>query len=319
MPCDRKAKTRPASRVLLRELEKEGGMPRPAVIGRLNHGTARGDNSFQAENLLRRLIDVGALILGAKVQCPVCTRHNWYELDALRYQARCRFCLSDFNMPVHSPKVINWTYRAHGPFASSNAQGAFTVLLLLKFLSGSHGRGITTLFSYTAKKDGQVLEADLTCLYRPSTWRTTRTDVIHAECKTFNKFKNEDIDRMKLLARAFPGSVLIFASLTQSLSPKEVSAIKALAQVHRRKRLGRQPSSHVLVLTGVELLSERGAPECWRGKGGLYEKLCEGHCNFQELALLADATQQIYLGMPSWFEWSEAEWEKKHARKKANV
>lgn len=304
---------------LLSELEKEGGLPLPAVVEKLKSSTDKNNKHFRPEGLLKRLIDIGALLLGVKVQCPVCTRHNWYDVDAIKYQVRCKFCLSDFSLPVHAPRKIAWTYRAHGPFASSNAQGAFTVLLLLRFLSGSHDRGVTPLFSYTAKNGKKELEADLTCLYRPSTWRSTRADVVHAECKTFNTFEKVDFERMKFLAEEFPASVLIFASLKSSLSKDEVSAIRAIVQTQRRKRLARQLSSHVVILTGVELLSERGVPDCWKGKSELQERLIADHRGFKELADLADATQQIYLDMPGWFEWSEAEWKKKHARRKTSA
>jgi len=301
---------------LLGKLETEGGMPHEDVVARLKQVITADSLHFDGERFLETLIKASALRLGAKIQCPVCTRHNWYELDALRYQLRCRFCLSDFDAPVHSAKEIIWTYRAHGPFASSVAQGAFSVLLVLKFLSGSYDRGVTPLFSYSAKKGDQELEADLTCLYRPSNWRAVRTQVVHAECKSFNSFKRVDFDRMKVLAHEFPSSALIFATLKDSLSPAEVVSIRTLTQAQRRKRLSGQASSPVIVLTGTELFSSRGAPECWRGKGGLYDKLGENRGDRSDLTSIADATQQLYLGLPSWFEWAEAKWEKKRARRK---
>ena len=303
---------------LMSELENEGGMSRQAVIGRIKQVITSEGLHFKSEGFLERLIDVGALRLGAKIQCPVCTRHNWYELDALKYKMRCRFCLSDFDTPAHSPKDIEWTYRAHGPFASSVSQGAFSVLLVLKFLSGrgSHDHGVTPLFSYTAKKDGQELEADLTCLYKPSTWRVTRTQVVHAECKSFNGFERVDFERMKVLAREFPGSALIFATLKEKLSPAEIISIKAMAQSQRNKRLRGQANSPVIVLTGTELFSSNGAPECWREKGGDYDKFSGNRGEWSDLFSIADATQQLYLGLPGWHEWSEAEWKKKHDRNK---
>lgn len=303
---------------LLGELEKEGGMPRQAVVGRLKQVIALDGLHFDSERFLERLIEASALRLGGKIQCPVCTRHNWYELDALKYQMRCRFCLSDFDAPVHSPKNIEWTYRAHGPFASSVSQGAFSVLLVLKFLSGrgSHDHGVTPLFSYTAKKDDQELEADLTCLYRPSTWRATRTQIVHAECKSFNGFERVDFERMKVLALAFPGSALIFATLKEKLLPAEIVSIKAIAQSQRNKRLRGQANSPVIVLTGTELFSSDGAPKCWRGKGGAYDKFSDERSEWSDLFSIADATQQLYLGLPSWFEWSEAERNKKRTRMK---
>lgn len=303
---------------LLSLLEKEGGMPRPAVISRLNQVITSDGLHFDSERFLKRLIEVSALRLGAKIQCPVCTRHNWYELDALNYMLRCRYCLSDFDSPVHSPKNIEWTYRAHGPFASSVSQGAFSVLLVLKFLSGEglRDQGVTPLFSYSARKDDHVLEADLTCLYRPSTWRVSKTQVVHAECKSFNGFKREDFERMKMLAFEFPGSALIFATLREGLAPAEIISLKAMAQSQRRKRLRGQINSPVIVLTGTELFSLRGAPECWRGIGGTYDRFTENRGEWTDLLTISDATQQLYLGLPSWFEWSEVERNKKRTRRK---
>ena len=304
---------------LLEELEKEAGMPRQAVLEKLKRAIEFDGQHYNPEFFLQGLLSANALRLGAKIQCPVCTRHNWYQLDALGYELQCRFCLSDFSLPQQSPKNIEWTYRAHGPFAGSVAQGAFTVLLTLKLFSGDFDQGVTPLFSYEAEKDGKRLETDFTCLYKPSTWRKTRTHVIHAECKSFTRFERRDIERMKDLAAAFPGAVLVFATLNDKLLASEVRLIRDLAVAERRKRLRGKPNSLVIPLTGIELFSLR-VGENWKGKGGLYERFSEQSFELGELSTLADATQQIYLNLPSWFEWSEAEWKKwmkKDASKKA--
>lgn len=300
---------------LLAELEKESGMPRQAVIGKLKKVIAEDGLYFDGERFLERLLEVNALRLGAKIQCPICTRYNWFELNALEYELTCRFCLSEFQPPLKSPKDIEWSYRAHGPFASSTAQGSFTVLLTLKFLSGNHDRGITPLFSYKAEKDGKELEADLTCLYKRSSWRDSRTHVVHAECKSFNNFEKRDITRMEDLAEAFPGAVIIFSTLKESLQETEIEIIGALAHTERKKRLRGVPCSPVVVLTGIELFSSRGVRECWDGRGGLYEEFHKRSFDYSDLFTLADATQQLYLGFHSWHEWSEEEWNKRRLKK----
>ena len=292
---------------LLGELEKEAGLPRQAVIGKLKKVISDDDLHFDSERFLERLIEANALRLGARIQCPICTRHNWYELNALEYKLACRFCLSEFEPPLASPRKIEWTYRAHGPFASSIAQGSFTVLLTLKFLSGNHDPGITPLFSYKAVKDGKELEADLTCLYKRSTWRETGMQVVHAECKSFNYFEKRDVDRLGDLAKAFPGAVLVFATLNESLETAERKMIGTLARVEREKRSRGIPYSPVVVLTGIELFSSRGVLRCWNGMGGLYEEFHKRRLDFSDLHALADATQQLYLGFQSWHEWSEVE------------
>lgn len=304
---------------LLGELEKEAGMPRQAVTGKLKRIIESDGLFFDSDRFLELLLEANAVRLGAKIQCPVCTRYNWYELDAIKYKLRCRFCLSDFAPPLKSPKNIEWTYRAHGPFASSVAQGAFTVLLTLKFLSGFDRQGVTPLFSYTAKKDDKVLEADITCLYKPSSWRETRTYIIHAECKSFNRFERRDVKRMRELSDAFPGSAIIFATLNSQISPSEIRIIRSIAASERRKRLRGKPNSPVILLTGTELFSAHGVPECWKEKGGLYDQFYKWSYQLRELPILADATQQLYLHLPSYSNWSEAEREKKRQKQKTKA
>ncbi|MGB6064334.1 MAG: hypothetical protein WBG50_05975 [Desulfomonilaceae bacterium] len=300
---------------LLAELEKEKGLPRPAVTEKLKRIIQSNKLFSDAQGFLGRLLEVNALRLGAQIQCPVCTRYNWYELNALDYELRCRFWLSDFLPPISSPRDIQWTYRAHGPFASSVAQGAFTVLLTLKLIGRRPYQGVTPLFSYMAEKDGMRLEADLTCLYKPSTWHETGNymihaiQLIHAECKSFNRFEPRDTQRMKELALAFPGSALIFATLNSELRESEVTLIRDLAVEERKKRLHEEPNSPVIVLTCTELFSGSIA-ENWKGKGRLYERLSQPSFDLTQLSVLADATQQLYLNLPSWFEWEEEEWKK---------
>ena len=303
---------------LLGELEKEAGMPRQAVLERLKRVIESDGLHYDAEHFLQGLLSANALRLGTKIQCPVCTRHNWYQLDALDYELQCRFCLSDFSPPLQSPKDIEWAYRAHGPFASSIAQGAFTVLLTLKLLCGDFDRGVTPLFSYEAEKGGKHLEADLTCLYKPSTWRGKGIYVIHAECKSFNRFEAKDLKRMKELRPVFPGAALVFATLNNELRESEVKLIRDLAVAERKKRLRGKPNSPVIVLTGTELFSASslGIGYSWKDKGGLYEQLSERSFELSELPALADATQQLYLNLPSYYKWSEVEWER---RKKNQV
>lgn len=304
---------------LLGGLEKEAGMPRQAVLEKLKRVIKSDRLFYDAEQFLEGLLSANACRLGTKIQCPVCTRHNWYELNELDYELRCRFCLSDFSPPLKSPREIKWTYRAHGPFASSIAQGAFTVLLTIKMLGGGFDRAITPLLSYVAEKDGRYLEADLTCLYKLSTWREKGTYVIHAECKSFNRFERRDIERMKELAIAFPGSALVFATLNSELQESEMKLIRSLAVAERKKRQNRKPSSHVILLTGTELFSHR-IGDNWKNKGGLYELFSQRSFELTNLEVLADATQQLYLSLTSWFEWLDTEWKKrrqKQAKRKA--
>ena len=296
---------------LLRKLEKEGGKPHQAVMQTLRAVVKDDGLYIEPERFLQTLTKAEAIRLGAKIQCPVCTRHNWFELDALSYQLKCKFCLSAFSPPLDNPKLINWTYRSHGPFASSVAQGAFTVLLTLYFLSQPLAGESTPILSYCASKGADKIEADLTCLYRMSSWRNKSVQVVHAECKSFNKIEAADITRMRKLRDEFPGAVLIFSVLKESLSEEEQKRISGLVSTERRKRLQGKGFSPIIVLTGIELFSTYGFRNNWRERGGVYAKFEERYFDFSDLGELADATQQIYLELPSWHDWFQKEYRKK--------
>ena len=52
-----------------------------------------------------------------------------------------------------------------------------------------------------------------------------------------------------------------------------------------------------------------------QGKGGLFEQLSERSYELSDLSKLADATQQLYLQLPDYYDWSEAEWKKRKIKK----
>jgi hypothetical protein len=131
-------------------------------------------------------------------------------------------------------------------------------------------------------------------------------DVIYAECKSFNRFERKDAERMKELAATFPGSALVFATLNSELQESEVKLIQDSAIIERKKRMRGKSSSPVILLTGIELFAHRIADN-WKKKGGIYERFGQRSFELTKLSTLADAAQQIYLHLPSWFDWSEVE------------
>jgi hypothetical protein len=68
----------------------------------------------------------------------------------------------------------------------------------------------------------------------------------------------------------------------------------------------------VLILTGTELLSWKQPPHCWN------EELQKRFQNVHSLMEHCNASQQIYLGLPSWQEdWHAAFERRRRAREKA--
>jgi len=123
-------------------------------------------------------------------------------------------------------------------------------------------------------------------------------------------FVPEDIERMKALAIRFPGSVLVFSTMKQAdeLSKDEIDLISDLA-IWGREYVDerRQTRAPVIILTGTELFASFSLHETWKRKGGRHAQLGEairGHAD--NVRVLADMTQQLYLGMPPYVTWLEA-------------
>ena len=65
-----------------------------------------------------------------------------------------------------------------------------------------------------------------------------------------------------------------------------------------------------MILTGTELLKWERPPYCWS------ETQQKRFNHVHDLLSLCDATQQLYLGLPSWHEDWRKGWEKKRERNK---
>ena len=149
--------------------------------------------------------------------------------------------------------------------------------------------------------------------------------MVFGEAKSLGKdvFKDDDIDRMKVLAEAFPGAILVFATLKESdqLSKNEIARIRKLAEWGRNyDRANRRTRAPVILLTGTELFTPHYFQESWKSKGGKRAALVDpGYVDISHLRTLADLTQQVYLDMPSYHKWSEARWKKRTERRKQHA
>jgi len=154
------------------------------------------------------------------------------------------------------PKEMKWSYRTIGPFSlPQQAHGVYSVLLTVRFFSIVLDGFTTPLMSFIAEKDNQKIEADLGLFFQRERFGELNTQLIFAECKTFNCFEKKDVKRMMLLGKEFPGAVLIFATLNKSLSNNEKKLIAKIADKSRKDRFARRPFNPILILTGRELFS----------------------------------------------------------------
>ena len=261
---------------------------------------------MSGERILQYLIAEKVFQLGMEIQCPVCTQFSWYSVKGADYELQCPKCLELLPFPSAS-KEIKWSYRTLGPFSLPNqAHGAYTVLLTLRFFSKItfSSSAATPLMSFTAEKGKMEMEADLALFFQESESRHSKMDLIFAECKTFNSFQKDDVDKMINLSKIFPRAVLVFATLRKSLNNEEKTILRPVANRSRKSRKNNQPFNPVLILTGIELFSESHFIQNWEEAGGLHAKLAQNYPPINLLEL-CDFTQQIYLEMDSWDQWIE--------------
>lgn len=256
----------------------------------------------------------GIFKLGLRTRCPDCQRNTWFPLAALRESIECPKCLSTFAAAGNIESSSSWYYRTAGPFSVPNyADGAFAVLLTLDALDDRMLGSLrtTSVPSFTATAPGKVsLEADFAMFWRETSRGDESDGLLFGECKTYGVFEAKDVDRMRYLASIFPGAVLVFSTLRQTLSKREIAALTRLAKSGRKYWKPERPINPILILTGTELLKWERPPYCWT------ETQQKRFQHVHDLLSLCDATQQLYLGLPSWHEDWHKGWERKVERRK---
>lgn len=260
----------------------------------------------RVERRIEALIRQKIIKLGIRLYCDQCAQQNWFALDELREHLTCQWCLDELPFPsAMPPKQPCWSYRPLGPFAArGHAHGAYVVAAAIRiFRELSTTPRTTWIPSFTLKRTGGEVEADFGVLWQSGGAQPKRPQLVLGECKTFDMFEAKDIVRMKRLAAAFPGAVLVFATFNDRLKSAEAKRLAELAVWGRRG--WRNP---VMVLTARELTSDFGPPFCWAhsgiaGEKKLYEAVTKAPVPHTSLRRLADATQQLHLNMPPDEDW----------------
>lgn len=284
-------------------------------------------HSFEA------LVERSAVELGLEVRCANCHSWSWYTLKQLDYRLTCALCLREFGFPITDPGQSDharWSYRVIGPFALPDyARGGYAAALAMRFFSeiiGDHDDALT----WSAGQEltlgpTEKVEADFILWYQRKAMfgQDYPTDIAFGQAKSFGRevFEPGDIEKMKRLAQRFPGATLVLATMKQpqELSTAEVKSISKLALWGReyvdKQRKSRAP---VIVLTGTELFAPFSLRDAWKQAGGRHAQVAEvAYYRTDNLRVLADLTQQLYLNLPPYSNWHQAKWEAIHARRKA--
>jgi hypothetical protein len=273
-----------------------------SLLGRRNKQKQWSDVTLDA------FVKAGVLRLGLSVDCPTCMNHNWYGLHDIDEHVVCTRCLKSFDFPQgtlhfsHTP----WQYRVVGPFSVPNfAAGAYGTVLALRVFSRNLGSDaqLTYCTGLEVTLEGQPNEVDFAFWYRRDRLFDHDEEPLLAfgESKSLamESFKDKDVLRMERLARVFPGAFLVFATLKDSLSDDERSAIGKLALWGREHLTDGRPRNPVIVLTAMEMLADWHIKQVWENTGGRHKQLgSPAYVRLDNLWDFADLTQQLYLDLP---------------------
>ncbi|RYH62481.1 MAG: hypothetical protein EON54_09190 [Alcaligenaceae bacterium] len=296
-------------------VSRDGTQKDDRVIAEREASVAEVKRKLNA-NRYEWFIQKGVFKLGLQTKCPNCQRNSWFAMTALNEHLDCPKCLNTFPAAGNIDQGKGgWFYRTAGPFSVPNfADGAFSVLLTLEALAGRmiSSRRSTSIPSFEATAPGKVeLEADLAMFWRDGIYGDEITGILFGECKSYGLFKPKDFQRMRYLGETFPGAILVFSTLRESLTKEETVSLTRLAKIGRKYWKAERPLNPVLILTGAELLSWERPPLCWS------EELQKRFQNVHSIIEHCNASQQIYLGLPSWQEdWHAAFERRRRAREK---
>jgi hypothetical protein len=283
------------------KIHQERELPIGEIRSKLQDPSRLGD-------LCDHLISKGIFHVGLRIQCPNCVRHSWFPVNQIENKFTCPLCLESFPA-IGNVENGKWCYKTTGPFSVPNyADGAFATLLALEFFNEhkSVTMQATRSLSFTAKTSSdKLLEADFALFWQDSVYGEKRDGIAFGESKTYGQFQKKDFDRMRSLAKIFPGAVLVFSTLRKTLTKKEIKGISRIAKMGRKYWKNERPINPVLILTGNELFSFHGPPHCWEDAG-----IKAKFNHITGLISICDATQQIYLNLPSW----QTEWREKHEK-----
>lgn len=276
---------------------------------------ATGGDTDRAARRLSSLVRCGVLKLGMRIRCAECTQRSWYSLDGLASTLKCPRCMRQFDLLVDSPPRDEWAYRVFGPFAVENfATGSYCVAIALQFLAEEVAAASTWIPSFNMLRAGSNCEADFGMFLRPTYLSYVKGPLlIFGECKTFGDFEERDFRRAQTLAKLFPGAVLCFATLKETLTVKEKREISRIVRAGRAKWKAGQQINPVLVLTRVELFGQFKIEKFTEDYGTRFPHARNVFLR-RDLQEICDFTQQVHLGIESYHSWLDSKRQKRAAK-----
>ena len=277
---------------------------------------AKSLGDFTKRNLIR---------LGLETDCPHCSAKNWSTLTAVDYRLTCERCLKPYDFPQAALREHNrnWTYRVVGPFSVPDyGRGSYSALLSLRVLA--HYRLAMDRMTFTTAMnlsfDGMQCEVDFIAWRGEERMHETHRppQLIIGEAKSLGQgelISAGELAKLKTVATKLPEAVIVIAVLRDHFTVAEKKILTKFVAWSRRVNVYGEPMNPVLLLTSHELTMDHHLSPTWKALGGQHAKFADYEYG-RTLFDLADATQQIYLGMPSFHQVRDQYWKKRHAPRK---
>jgi hypothetical protein len=267
-------------------------------------------DDFTTKNVVR---------LGLETDCPHCQAKNWNSLAAVDYEITCERCLKPYPFPQAAVREHNrnWNYRVVGPFSVPDyGRGSYAALLTLRLLERFRSASDQMTFSTAMLLDfdGRQAEVDFVALRSAESHDLVpEPELIVGEAKSGGRgqlIKAKDLSQLKAVATKLPGAIVVIAILRDHFLSSEKRILEPFVKWGRRLNEDRRPTNPVVLLTSNELMFDHFLSATWEGMGGEHAKFTS-YDHTQDLHSLADSTQQIYLGLPSFDAVRRSQWEKR--------
>ncbi|MGD9879613.1 MAG: hypothetical protein AB7F22_23180 [Reyranella sp.] len=265
--------------------------------------------------------------LGLETDCPHCNAKNWSTLTVIDYRVTCERCLKVYDFPQAALRKHNrnFTYRVIGPFSVPDyGRGSYSALLALRVLQRFRSSTSEMTFSTAMKLsfDGMQREVDFVA-WRGDNHLSLKNrrapQLIIGEAKSLGQgelITAHDLAMLKSVAGKLPESAVVISVLRDHFTPDEKQLLEKFVNWGRRVNVHGEPSNPVLLLTAHELTMDFDLSNTWKSLGGAHARFTS-HNHTRTLLDTADATQQIYLGLPSFHQVREKYWDRRLARRKA--
>ena len=250
--------------------------------------------------------------------CPHCQVTNWHSLTTVDYGVTCERCLNPYEFPQAELRENNrnWHYRVVGPFSVPDyGRGSYSALLALRLINNLSGSFDEITFSTAMNLGfgGIAAEADFIAWRRAESHGTHNPpELLVGETKSLGKgdlIKPKDLAKLKAIGQKLPGAILVISVLRESFTASEKKWLQQFVKWCRRLDDHGRQTNPAILLTANELFFEHMISATWEKLGEPFKSFAD-YEHTRNLHSFADATQRIYLDLPSFHQCYEAEWKK---------